>query len=264
MHTLAIIAAAWRWNPAGLACCAIWPILFVAAKGWRSWRRLAWFAAGDVFLATVVCSPLDLLARQYLLTAEEVEQVLIALAATYLLVRGVPQSAARRLRLQAPRFWHYFAFAAGMAAISMWQVPRLLNVSLANPAVRGLEYLTLSAGGIAFWWPIHSSAEEQRIPMVPTSLLYLTGATVWCSVIGLIVAFAQPWSNARYLQPEDTLGIADSLVKDWSFTRELDQQTAGLLFWVGAATVLLTEVFLIYIRWYRADRVSPSPGQTRR
>ena len=264
MQTLAVIAAAWRWNLAGLAGCASLLALYAVPGGFRPSRGLAWFMAGEVFLAIVVCSPLDVLARQYLFTAEAIEQILVGLVAPYLLIRGIPEAAARHLRLDGPRFWHYFAFAAGMVALSMWSVPRLLNASLGSGAVRGLEFATLVVGGAAFWWPIHSPAPEQRIAMVPTALLYLTAATVWCSLIGLVLAFEQPWSSIRYLTPVDTLGIADSLVNDWSLTRQLDQQTAGLLFWVGAASVLLTEVMFVYVRWYKAERLSPGPGQTRR
>ena len=48
---------------------------------------------GDLFLAAVVCSPLDLLARQYLFTAEAVEQMLVGLVAAHLLVLGTPEKA---------------------------------------------------------------------------------------------------------------------------------------------------------------------------
>ena len=88
-----------------------------------------------------------------------------------------------------------------------------------------------------FWWPLHSPLREQRIPLVPNSLLYLVAATVWCSLIGLFVGFGPSWSSSHYLRSIDTLHISDSLVKDWSFTRETDQETAGLLFWISAATI---------------------------
>ncbi len=122
------------------------------------------------------------------------------------------------------------------------------------PAVWNIA--TLLAGGVAFWWPIHSPAPEQRMRMLPTSLFYLAAAIVWCSLLGLYLAFEQPWSITLYSTPPDTLHISDSLLHDWSLTRELDQETAGLLFWIGAATVLLTEVMFIYYRWYISSKKS--------
>src|SRR5207249_2495572 len=91
---------------------------------------------GDLFLAAVVCSPLDLLARQYLFTAEAVEQMLVGLVAAHLLVLGTPEKAVRRLRLDRLHLSYYLAWVTGMAALSMWYLPRLLNATLASDAVR--------------------------------------------------------------------------------------------------------------------------------
>ena len=254
MNTLAVVAAAWRWNFTGLVDCLALLVFYGLLGGFRWSRALAWFLAGEILLAVLVCSPLDLLARQYLFTAEAVEQVLLALVVPYLLVLGIPEKTVRRLRLDCLHVPYQIAWILGMAVLSMWYLPRLLNAALASDVVRWCEYTTLLLGGGAFWWPLHSPLRKQRIPLVPTSLLYLAAATVWCSIGGLILAFEQPWVN-RYFQPLDTLHIAESLVGDWSFTRETDQQTAGLLFWLGAASVLLTEIVLVYYRWYRSPEV---------
>lgn len=255
MHTLILVSRAWRWSVPGLFCCVAVLALYIMLAGFRPSHRLAWFFAGDVFLSAVVCSPLDLLARQYLFTAEALEQMLIGLLAAYLFVLGTPENAVRRLHLDRLRVSYYLTWVTGMAALSMWYFPRLLNAALASDAVRCVEYATLLAGGALFWWPLHSPIREQRIPLVPNSLLYLAAATVWCSLIGLFIAFGPAWSSLHYLRSVDTLHISDSLVKDWSFTRETDQETAGLLFWISSTTILLTEVMLVYYRWYISAEV---------
>jgi cytochrome c oxidase assembly factor CtaG len=260
MHTLAVIASAWRWNFPGLVCCGALLAAYAVVVGFRISRTLAWFLAGDGFLAVVVCSPLDVCARQYLFTAESIEQALIGLVATYLLVRGTPEEAVRHLRLDRFRLSFYYAWIIGMVVLTMWHLPRVLNAALSSDAVRGWEYASLLAGGAIFWWPLHSPLREQRVRLAPTALFYLAAATIWCSILGLFVAFAQP--GVHYLNRPDTLHIADSLVTDWSFTAENDQQTAGLLFWIGAASVLLTEVMLVFYRWYNSAEVRNefSPG----
>ena len=177
MHTLAILAIAWQWNLAGLICCGALLTVYLALAGLRPSRTLAWFLAGDLLLAAVVCSALDLCARQYLLTAEAVEQLLIGLVVAYLFVRGVPEKVVRRLRLDRLHISYYFAWATGMAALSVWYLPGLLNATLASNAVRGSEYAALLVGGAIFWWPLHSPLREQRIPLVPNSLFYLAAAT---------------------------------------------------------------------------------------
>lgn len=260
MQTLAAIFSAWSWNAAGLVCCGALLALYAAFTGFRRTRGLAWFLASVIILAMVVCSPLDLLARQYLLTAEAIEQVLIGLVVTFMLVLGTPEKAVRRLRVP-----YYIAWCIGMLAVSIWYLPSLLNASLDSVAVRCLEYVTLILGGVAFWLPLHSPRQEQRIPMVPQSLFYLAAATVWCSLAGLFLAFSHLSTSLHYTHSSDTLGIADSLVNDWRFSRETDQETAGLLFWIISATVLLTEVMFTYYRWYNSPEVqdesrSGTPG----
>src|SRR5260370_22884089 len=129
--TLAVMGSAWRWNLPGLTCCAVLLVLYGGLTGFCPARSLTWFLAADTFLAIVVCSPLDLLARQYLFTAEAVEQMTIGLVASYLFVLSVPEKAVRWLRIS----W-LLAWVTGMAALSMWNFPRLLNATLSSSVVR--------------------------------------------------------------------------------------------------------------------------------
>ncbi|HME05622.1 MAG TPA: cytochrome c oxidase assembly protein [Bryobacteraceae bacterium] len=253
MDSLTVIASAWRWNLTGLACCVVLLALYLSLAGLHPSRSLAWYLSGVSLLAAVVCSPLDILARQYLLTAEAVEQILIALVVTYLLVKGLPAGAVRRLHVSYPLAW-----TAGMLAVLIWYFPRLLDAALTSEAARCLEYASLLVCGAAFWYPLHAPLREQRIPLAPHALLYLAAATAWCSLAGIFVAFGHTVSSAHYIKAADTLHIADSLLNDWSFSRETDQETAGLLFWIGSATVLLTEVMLVYYRWYNAPEAPHS------
>ncbi len=238
LHTIAVISSAWRWNITGLILSVALLILFA---------RTGWFLAGVALFATIVCSPLDLLAREYLFTAYAIEQMLIGLVIPYFLVRG--------MRSKGVRISMYAAWAVGMVSLSIWFLPGLLNASLTSEGARAAEFAMLIAGGAVFWWPIHSRYKENRIPLVPNTLLYLAAATVWCSLLGLVLAFEKPLLIARYVQPRDPLHIADSLLIDWSFSRENDQQTAGLLFWIAAASVLLSEVMFTYYRWYKSPEV---------
>jgi putative membrane protein len=256
VHTIDVIVSAWRWRLDAIAGCATLAAVYCAVTRVRSWRALLWFLSGDALLAVILCSPLDLLARNYLFTAEAIERIFLALTIPYLLVRGVTKNIAKF------GINYFVAWIAGMAALSIWFLPRFLNAALAGESIRRAEIATILIGGIIFWWPLHSPVRSQRIRMVPNALFYLTAATVWCSLMGLFLAFEQPWYFPRYSNPVDTLRIADSLLRDWSLTRETDQQTAGLLWWIGAATVLLSEVMFTYYRWYVAE--SKNSPETRR
>lgn len=246
MRALTILAGAWSWNGGGLVCCAALLVIYAALRIWTSARGMLCFLTAQALILVTLCSPLDALARQYLLSAEAIERVLIALVAPYLLVLAVPRrSAISRFHPDYRLCW-----ISGMASLAAWFMPRLLNAALAAGAVRLAEHATLLAGGIMFWWPLHSPFPRHRIRLVPTSLFYLAAATVWCSLAGLFLAFAQPGRFTLYVTGADTLHIAASIVQDWSLTRDYDQQTAGLLFWIFAGFCLLTEVMLVYLRWY--------------
>lgn len=254
MHALIVLARAWQWNIAGLVCCAALLIVYLCLRVWRDSRALAFFLAAEALIAAVTCSPLDLLARQYLLTAEAVERVFLGLAAPYLLVLAIP----RRSRPSRFRLDYRLGWIAGMGALAIWFLPRALNFALAATGGRIAENATLLACGIAFWWPLESPFPRDRLGLVPASQFYLVAATVWCSILGLFLAFTQPGWISRYTTPADTLHIAGTLVEQWSFTRENDQQTAGLLFWVFAGFILLSEVMLVYYRWYKAAESASS------
>lgn len=247
MQTLWIIARAWRANPSGLAVCAALLVVYLAAGGF-SRSGMLWFLGAEVLLAVTFCSPLDVMARQYLFTGEATERVLIDMAAPYLFILSLPRQVSFGVN-------KYVAWIAGMGTLLIWFLPGPLNAALSNEAMRGGEYATLIASGVIFWWPIHAPSAAKRVPMLPTSLFYLVAATVWCSLLGLFLAFAQPSIYSHYAVSRDTLHIANSLLVDWSFSRENDQQTGGLFFWIGAATVLLSEVMAVYIRWYRSAEV---------
>ena len=185
MHTLVVISSAWRWHFGAIADCAALLIIFSASTGLRPRRAALWFLAGDLLLALVLCSPLDLLARNYLFTAEAIERLLLVFIVPYLLIRGLTEKMAQRLRLDRIAVPYAAAWSGGIGILSIWFLPRILDASLQNEALRRLEILTLVAGGAMFWWPLHSPVPRQRLRLMPTSLFYLAAATVWCSLLGL-------------------------------------------------------------------------------
>ena len=146
--------------------------------------------------------------------------MLIGLVAPYFFARGMP---GKGLRISM-----FIAWTFGMLSLSIWFLPALINASLSSNAIRFVELATLLAGGVAFWWPLFAH-REQHSTSAPHPALSGHAAATWCSLLGNYSSQKTAPGRQLHCAAVDGLHIADSLLTDWSFSRETDQQTAGLL-----------------------------------
>ncbi len=254
MNSLSPLALAWSL-PAGLSLfCAALAAVFFAWPGLRAPGRGWWFAAGLAMIMLVYASPADALAREYLLTADAFERVTAALMATWLLALDL--GASPRMRTPGPaKPFAALAWIAGMGTLTACYVPGLYNLELASPAARAALVIGSIATGLWFWLPLLGPPSRGRLKPVPAGIWYLLGAAMWCSILGLGIAFARPSLIRAYDAPPDTLGILTAMRGQFGLTRAEDQETAGLLFWIGSCSVLLCGVMLLFYRWYVSDAV---------
>jgi len=252
--------SAWSWPlPLWLAGAALLAVYLFAFRP-HSARGIAFFCSGLFLLVVTLASPLSALARQYVLSAEVVIHVIASLVVPLLLIAGLSNDTggAGRAVFIACAGW-----IVGMLAISVWYIPLLFNRVLNSGAMWAIMQGTLILGGAAFWWPILCPNTKRRIKPVPTGIWYLLAAMIWCSFVGMILAFTKPGQYQPYVQPRDTLGILAALRDQWQLSRSGDQETAGLLFWIGTMAVYLSAVLWLFYRWYtspemRRDVLQPS------
>jgi cytochrome c oxidase assembly factor CtaG len=141
-----------------------------------------------------------------------------------------------------------------MIAISVWYVPPVFAALVAHGTLN-VAALFVSAGlGLFFWLPLFSPWKGQRLKPVPAGIIYLLCATIFASFIGVALTFARPEVYANYVNPKDSLGILASLQTKWDLARDRDQQTAGLLMWIGSCTFFLSAVMLMFYRLYVTSR----------
>lgn len=238
----------WRWPlPLTLSCT-------VLAIGYAVWfrprlARAAWFFSGLILLFLTLASPLDALAREYLLAADSLVRIIVWLVSPFLMLEGIPPSEGNTPEA-ARSFMAYFGWIAGMLLGPIWYVPAIYDATLAMAPLRWIQWAILLACGILFWWPLTAPSRSWRVKPVPAGIWYLFGATMWCSLLGLALAFTRPGLYRSYNRPGDSMQIADFLRNQMEMTRAGDQETAGLLFWIGASAVLLCGVMLMFYRWY--------------
>jgi putative membrane protein len=257
MTSTQLLTSTWHWYPTVLLGCAM--LLggyLIAARSHLSAR--AWlFATGVVLLLLVLVSPLDELSDSYLFSAHMLQHLLLMLVVPPLLLLGLPRALAQRAldvpwvaRLERFLGAPVLAWCLGLGTEAAWHLPLLYNAALANEAVHAFQHLCFLVAGTIFWWPLLTPLSERRLAPL-WAVVYLFGASVVNTILGIVLIFAPLDLYPTYLEPADSLGVL-SLVRDqWGLSVKLDRQIGGLLMWVGGSLVFLPSIVGALLRWYR-------------
>lgn len=258
MTTEQFFLSAWTWNPFVLLSSA------AALGAYLVWfganRRIGWFVAGLGVFMVALLSPINTLADGYLFSAHMLQHILLLLIVPPLLLLGFPRSLALM-----PRF-HVLAhpvigWLAGVGAMWIWHWPTLCNAAVSSRPVYALQTVSLVVLGSFFWRQILAPREEERLAP-PGAVLYLFGACIACSVLGIILTFSPVTVCSIYsMPPPDRLGILSTIRGDWGLTPEKDQQVGGLLMWVPMCLVYLGAIFAQIARWFGEVNLRPAARQ---
>jgi len=206
-------------------------------------------ALSALLIAGIYASPLEVFSKVYLLSAFVVKHLLLNLAVPLLLVLGLPLAAARRVRVPAAIAW-----IGAALSLAIWYVPSLYNAALRDSRVEAVQAVSWVLGGILLYLPLCTPAAANRLKPVPPAIVFLFAMTLVASVLGLRLATLSPGLYGSYLAPRDPLHILDDLQNFWHFDPQTDQQTAGLLLWIGSCAVFLSSVMVMFYRMYRSER----------
>ncbi len=237
-----------------VGCVALVAWYFLAPP--RRTRQAVSFLLGVLVLCLSLISPIDPLGDQYLFCAHMLQHLLLILIVPPLLILGLAPArvtswmarpAVRRTERLLGR--PAVAWCSNMFVMVIWHVPVLYNGANASTTVHILEHLTFLVTGCMFWWPIFSPAEEQR--MQPArAMLYLFGAVVVSTVLGIILTFLPVGHYQPYTHPADELGALHLIRDTWGISAGEDQKLAGLLMWVPGCMVYFVAMLLKLGRWY--------------
>jgi cytochrome c oxidase assembly factor CtaG len=254
MTTRQFFLSAWNGNTIAIGLVLVAVVFF--ADRWRAQsgihgRCLA--AAIGLFFLTLA-SPLNALAVDDLFSAHMLQHLLLLLVVPLLLVLALPETREGDPDVRPSRFRlpPLVAWLAGLSAMWVWHVPVLCDAATRNSAVRSLQIASLLVLGALFWWPLFGPRRQRRLAPL-TAVVYLFGACLGCSLLGILITFA-PLGEvcSSYLAPPDSLGLLPLIRRDWGFTPKVDQQVGGLLMWVPGCGLYLGGVIVMLARWYRA------------
>jgi cytochrome c oxidase assembly factor CtaG len=170
------------------------------------------------------------------------QHLLLVLAVPPLALLAVGPSGARRVP-------PLLGWSLGVAAMWLWHAPALCTAAATSPLVQRVQEVSLLAMGTAFWWPV-LGPPARRIAPLP-GVVYLFGACVACTALGIAVSLSPVQVCPVYASPSDRLGILPALRGDLGLTPDRDQQLGGLLMWVPACLVYLIAILAMLRRFYR-------------
>jgi cytochrome c oxidase assembly factor CtaG len=227
-----------------------------ASRQFRVWRLVSFFS-GLVTVWIAIGSPLQAL-DDVSLTIHMVQHLLLAVVAPPLLLlgapelpllRGLPQSLARRVVgpfLRLPlirRFGHLVSNPAicwlvATLALIGWHVPAVFELALRWDWLHKLEHASFLGAGLLFWWPvIQPWPSTPRWPQwsIP---LYLFAATLPCDALSGFLSFCDRVVYSSYISAPGVFGLSPLE----------DQQCAAALMWVAVTFIFLTPAVLVTLR----------------
>jgi cytochrome c oxidase assembly factor CtaG len=234
-----------EWEP-------LFAVLVVAAAVlyWRAARtvtpsrgRATVFALGLALVAAALCSPLETIARHYLLLFHLLGNVMIADWAPPLLILGLTP-AMRAAIPGLPRPW--LALPAWLAVWYLVHLPGFYDAALRHVWLLNVEHALLIAAGLVFWWPVFRGTLSTT-----AALAYLGIAFVASSFLGLAFIFSSTPFYDFYKQAP----------RLWGLSAAKDQNLGGILMNAEQTAVFLAALAYFLIRLLNEEELRQATPQ---
>jgi cytochrome c oxidase assembly factor CtaG len=230
---------AWSWSLEALAPIALAALYLRATRrGREPWRTTA-FLSGCALVAIALVTPLDTLARDYLVWAHLVQNVVLAEWGPLLLVVGIPQPVAERIAFVLPvRVLTHpvVALPLWVGTYALWHVPVLYDAALRHPhSLLVLEHASYLVTGVLFWWCVWHDAPH-RLGSAARAV-YAFAAFVLSAPLGLVLALVPRPLYAFY---------AGAPERVWGVSRLTDQQLGGMTMAAEQSVVF----FCVFAFWF--------------
>ena len=215
-------------------------------RGEREWARTASYLAGCGLLVAALVTPLDTLARTYLVWAHLLQNVVLAEWAPLLLVLGIPPVLAERLarpRVVRMVTQPFVALPLWVGTYALWHVPALYDAALRRPDwLLPLEHATYVVAGVLFWWCVWQEAPHRLSSGARAG--YVVAAFVLSAPLGLVLALVpRPLYEFYAAAPE----------RVWGLSRLEDQQLGGMTM-AGEQSIVFFAVFAYWFTRFLAEQ----------
>jgi putative membrane protein len=262
MTTSKLLTSVWELYPSVLVGSGVLLLAYGLAVGWHFTRRALYFVLGVLIMAWALVGFLDVLGDGYLFSAHMAQHLILIEVVPVLLLVGTPSEVMERLleipllnRLERLLGNPWVAWPTATLVLYLWHLPPLYNAALASETVHVFQHLSFLVTSTMFWWPILSPVQSRRVSL-PVAFLYLMGAAIANTFLGIIVAYVPPSVYPAYSSPPDPEGILALIRGQWHLTREADQVLGGMLMWVPGGLVYAGVIFNVLAKWYSESDLS--------
>ena len=242
------------WEPVFLALAIV--AAFIYARAARAARpsalRVVVFALGLALVVAALCSPLETIARHYLLLFHLLGNVMIADWAPPLLILGL-----------TPEMWASIARRGGRplalmaqpwVSLPVWlgvwylvHLPAFYDYALRHTWALNVEHALLIAAGLLFWWTVFGG-----VLSTAATLAYLGVAFVASAFLGLAFIFS---SSAFYDFYKDAPRL-------WGLSAAKDQNLGGILMNAEQTLVFLLAIGFYVWRLLNEEHAAEAPSQS--
>jgi putative membrane protein len=262
--------AAWNQNPLPSLILFFFAYLYVnGLSRWpnpsrpiNGWQKASFFT-GLLLVFVALQSPIDPLSDHQFFV-HQIQHLILRMGAPLLILlgapltpmlRGLPQWALQGVvrpvvrDRTVRRGYEIFnnpilTILLFMAALYLWQVPALHNLSVRNPYIHEVMHFTMLITGLRFWWMVLDSPPHRAPLHYGLRVLYLGLIVIPNTLLGAIVTFHTTLLyNAYYDFPQPL-----------NMTPLADQQLGGALLWVVGDMMSVVAAGIVMIFWYQREQ----------
>lgn len=255
MNARELLTDYWHFSPLSIVIALSLLAFQVFLNRRASAGKQVLFSTGILLMLLTTVSPLAYLGRYYLFSVHMLNHIVLLLVVPPLLLSGLDGGLVLRLK-SAPFkkagdviFSTPVAWLAGMGAMYFWHIPSVFGAMKNSEVLHGVHIVSLLVLGLIFIWPVYAPVPWKRLGGLQ-SALYLFIACVGCTILGILITFDPALVYLHGFQG-DNAAIWGLLRNTWGIRPAIDQQAGGLIMWVPACMIYLTNIMLILAGFYR-------------
>lgn len=276
MTTLKFLTTYWNLDFISIIIAVALIIFHFVTNGNTFNKKSFLFLGGVALYILATCSALNYLADYYLYSAHMTKDIIILLIVPPMLLSSTNKDFLKKI-VNRPGFnkagkilFHPFAaWILGVGSMWLWNIPGVFYMLEASPWLKLFQMISLLIFGLIFIYPVFTPIKYHKLHPLQ-STLYLFTACLGCTLLGIMITLGPAYIYTPYIDgpvlwccgiqttgPAATIytnvgitPISNMIQNNWGITARIDQQMGGLIMWIPACFVYLTNIMISLAKWY--------------